>query len=444
MLESALRVSNIALVRDGRSYRLVPTADALAAGSIDRADEPDAGFGVSVVPLQFVSAQTLTKLLENFAAKPGMVRAEPSRNLLVIQGNSGERRAAIETVLSFDADWMVGQSVGIYPVSNSTPEPVIAELERIIDAGEGGLTHSLVKLQPIARQNAILAVTRKPEFLKRISTWIERLDRSGSAGTGVKVYRMRYGDARQVAGLLNDIFLGGSTRRRSWTPPPTNWFRAAAWWPRAADDRERGLLMRHHWALALRRARNRPRRAHRRASRGGLLMPLGGWRKREPTRPVVLWAAFRRMQAWEDTGMGGPGPILPNVRISPDVINNALLIYANQENYRLIERALQQIDRPQLQVAIDATIAEITLNDTLNYGVQFYLQSQNVGLKPDQGSVLNTIDTVAAISRVVPGFNFLVGTEASPRVILDALRNITDVKILSTPSVVVIDNQGTN
>ena len=139
--------------------------------------------------------------------------------------------------------------------------------------------------------------------------------------------------------------------------------------------------------------------------------------------------------------MGGPGPILPNVRISPDVINNALLIYANQENYRLIERALQQIDRPQLQVAIDATIAEITLNDTLNYGVQFYLQSQNVGLKPDQGSVLNTIDTVAAISRVVPGFNFLVGTETSPRVILDALRNITDVKILSTPSVVVIDNQ---
>ena len=306
VLESALRVSNIALVRDGRSYRLVPTADALAAGSIDRADEPDAGFGVSVVPLQFVSAQTLTKLLENFAAKPGMVRAEPSRNLLVIQGNSGERRAAIETVLSFDADWMVGQSVGIYPVSNSTPEPVIAELERIIDAGEGGLTHSLVKLQPIARQNAILAVTRKPEFLKRISTWIERLDKSGSAGTGVKVYRMRYGDARQVAGLLNDIFLGGSSGGGVWTPPPTNWFRAAAWWPRAADDREPGLLMRHHWALALRRARNRPRRAHRRASRGGLLMPPGGWLKREPTRPVVLWAAFRRMQAWEVQAWEGP------------------------------------------------------------------------------------------------------------------------------------------
>jgi general secretion pathway protein D len=131
---------------------------------------------------------------------------------------------------------------------------------------------------------------------------------------------------------------------------------------------------------------------------------------------------------------------MPNVRISPDVINNSLLIYANQENYRIIERALQQIDRPQLQVGIDATIAEITLNNSLTYGVQFYLTSKSVGLKPDQGSVLSTIGN-EAISRVVPGFNFLVGTDADPRVILDALRTVTDVKILSTPSVVVLDNQ---
>ena len=51
-------------------------------------------------------------------------------------------------MLSFDADWMRGQSVGIYPVRNATPEPIIAELERIMDTGEGGLSQSLVKLQP--------------------------------------------------------------------------------------------------------------------------------------------------------------------------------------------------------------------------------------------------------------------------------------------------------
>ena len=153
----------------------------------------------------------LIKLLDNYAAKPGMVRAEPSRNLIIIQGSSEDRRAAIQTVLSFDADWMMGQTIGIYPVSNSAPEPIIAELNRIIDAGQGGLSQDLVKLEAIGRQNAILVVTRKTELLKRVATWIDRLDKSGGAGTDVKVYRMRYGDARQVAALLNDMFVGSSS-----------------------------------------------------------------------------------------------------------------------------------------------------------------------------------------------------------------------------------------
>jgi len=144
---------------------------------------------------------------------------------------------------------------------------------------------------------------------------------------------------------------------------------------------------------------------------------------------------------------GAPGSnnaVLANVRIAPDVANNSLLIYANQENYKVIEAALRQIDRPQLQVAIDATIAEITLNDSLRYGVQFYLNSKDVGLGADKGSALNSAlktGTDTVLNRVLPGFNFLVGTEAQPRVILDALRSVTQVKVLSTPSLVVLDNQ---
>src|SRR5206468_11991052 len=98
---------------------------------------------------------------------------------------------------------------------------------------------------------------------------------------------------------------------------------------------------------------------------------------------------------------GAGGPLLPGVRITADGVNNALLIYANQESYRIIERTLQQLERPQLQVAIDATIAEITLNDTLRYGVQFFLKSQDVGLGKNNGSVLNTASaTNALLSRV--------------------------------------------
>ena len=150
VLEDALRVSNVAIVREGNSYRLIPAAEAPGTGTIDSAQGLEAGYGITVVPLQFVSATTLTKLLDNFAAKPGMVRADPSRNLLIIQGNAADRQAAVDTVHDFDADWMRGQSVGIFPVSNSAPEPVIAELEKIIDSGEGGLSRDLVKLQSVS------------------------------------------------------------------------------------------------------------------------------------------------------------------------------------------------------------------------------------------------------------------------------------------------------
>ena len=165
MLESAAG-QQCGTVREARGYRLIPASEAPGTGSIEGASDVEAGYGITVVPLRFVSAQTLTKLIDSFASKPGTVRADPARNLVVIQGSAVDRRAVIDTVMSFDADWMRGQSVGIYPVSNSTPEPIITELERIIDAGEGGLSQNLVKLQPIARQNAILVVTRKPELLK--------------------------------------------------------------------------------------------------------------------------------------------------------------------------------------------------------------------------------------------------------------------------------------
>ena len=133
------------------------------------------------------------------------------------------------------------------------------------------------------------------------------------------------------------------------------------------------------------------------------------------------------------------------MRITADIANNNLLIYANQESYGIIKRALEQIDRPPLQVAIDATIAEVTLNDNLQYGVQFFLKSSNVGAPPNSGSVVNTASNALAnavlLSRVLPGFNFLVGTEAQPQVIINALHAVTDVKILSNPSLVVVDNQ---
>ena len=99
---------------------------------------------------QFDKALALyVKLLDAFGVKATTLRPDTGRNTLIITGSGSDRQAAIDTIVSFDADWMRGQSVGIFPVRNSTPEPLISEMEKIMDSGEGGLSQSVVKFQPI-------------------------------------------------------------------------------------------------------------------------------------------------------------------------------------------------------------------------------------------------------------------------------------------------------
>jgi general secretion pathway protein D len=147
-------------------------------------------------------------------------------------------------------------------------------------------------------------------------------------------------------------------------------------------------------------------------------------------------------------GQGGSGgPQLPNVRITADLLNNSVLIYARPDEYKLIERTLIQLDRPKLQVAIDVTIAEVTLNDQLNYGVQFFLSGGVLSntVSGTMPSILNNISANNGSSTssgpgLAGGLNIIAGHPASPRVVINALSQLTDVKILSNPSLVVVDN----
>jgi general secretion pathway protein D len=433
VLENALRMSNVVLLRDASGYRLMPLGEAIGAGAIDReAASAEAGYGISVVPLRHVSAATLIKLLDSFAMKAGAVRADSARNMLLIQGTGPERQNAIETVLSFDADWMRGQSVGIYPIHNSAPEAVIAELEKIVDAGEGGLGQNVIKFHPISRSNSVLVVARKPELLKTAATWITRLDNTESS-TGVRVYRLRYGDARQVARVLNEIFVGGGSA--GGLDSPNNTLAPGAGALTTSSGEQPATFGSQSGQTRVRQ------------QLGAASPEQRGLAPAQP--PATQGGGFT--VAPIDVRGGAGSPLLSGVRITADAVNNALLIYASQENYRLIERTIRQIDRPQMQVAIEATVAEVTLNNNLNYGVQFYLTSKDLGFKADRGSALNTsairpptvVDGVANafLNRAFPGFNFLIGPEKQPRLILDALHAVTSVKVLSNPSVVVIDNQ---
>ena len=112
-----------------------------------------------------------------------------------------------------------------------------------------------------------------------------------------------------------------------------------------------------------------------------------------------------------------------------------------------------------MQVAIDATVAEVTLNDTLSYGVQYYLAGTQLGgtntgtstttsgtgttttTTGNTGQLFSTAGSSALLTAVAPGLNLVLGPANMPNLILSALHNVTNVKVLSNPSLVVLDNQ---
>ena len=102
--------------------------------------------------------------------------------------------------------------------------------------------------------------------------------------------------------------------------------------------------------------------------------------------------AGRQQQRGEDEALSGLSSgsigrgLFQNVRISADEGNNSIVIYSNQGDYRIIEQALHDLDRPPLQVAIDATVAEVTLTNDLQYGVRYFFTSSDVHMEIGRAS----------------------------------------------------------
>jgi general secretion pathway protein D len=436
VLENALSANNLVMVRNASGYRISPASE----GGIGAVDEgkgsggAEPGFGLTVIPLQHVSGTTLTKLLEGFATRPGAIRTDPNGRLLIVVGTGSERQSAVDTVRSFDVDWLRGQSVGMYPVQNSTPEPIVSELEKIMDSGESGLGHGLVKFQPVSRLNSILVVASKPELLRAASRWISRLDEPSTSNASVKVYKVRYGDAKQIAQLLQQVFVTSAASGESPTNEiaPGSGVKAMT----AADRLTGGLSGLTGGAGGASPNSNSPgSSAEGGANPRTASAQFGG---------VPVATLNSELNALGQGGSGGPQ--LPHVRITADLLNNSVLIYARPDEYKLIERTLMQLDRPKLQVAIDVTIAEVTLNDQLNYGVQFFLGGGAIS-NTTSGTIPSIINNVASNAGATTtgtglsgGLNIIAGHPAAPRVVINALSAITDVKILSNPSLVVVDN----
>ncbi len=441
MLETVLRMNNGALVRDGNVYKVVPAAEAVRGAAVEGPATPPQpgvpGYAVRVVPLAHIGAAQMAKLLEPFLPPEGLVRVDTDRNLLILAGNSIEMDNVLSTIDLFDVDWLAGRSVGIYRLENVAADEVAKDLDVVFGDNAQGPLAGLVRLVPIDRLNALIVVTSRKDYLAEVETWIQRLDRGTTTGLNLYVYYLQHGKAADIARILSDVFEQGDRGGRQAgaggrVAPGRGEARIAEPVPRAgrpginppgaagAAPAPNQLFQRNRFGNA-NQVQPRPPAAARPAPPAA-------------AAPPPLLAARRGLDE------RSPFAETANIRIIADDVNNALLILATPDAYKMVEAAIRKLDIVPLQILVEATIVEVTLTDQLRYGVEWFFK--NHVFDQNSGTAILSSGMTAALSGTFPGFNYLVqGPSGTPKVVLSALENVTHVKVISSPHIMIRDNQ---
>ncbi len=207
-LETTLAGQGLALTRAGSGYRVAPNALSPGKVSFGRAGEP--GYGVTIVPLRYVSAAVMSRLVSGFVADADGLRFDVARNTMIVKGPAQRRQEAVNAILSFDADWMRGQSVSLFELRRAKPDAIVAELTQLFDTGENGTGAGLIQFKPIARLRTIMVTSKNANLIRRAETYIRKLDSANeTAEDNVFIYKARYRDARDLARVVNNLFGSG-------------------------------------------------------------------------------------------------------------------------------------------------------------------------------------------------------------------------------------------
>jgi general secretion pathway protein D len=390
ILESLLRNNNVLMIR-GPEDRFFISGAANARTTVPSFESSAAGgFSNVIIPLQYISAAEMAEILKPVAPSDAFVRVDGRRNLLILAGTQLQLEGWLDIVTTFDIDQLAGVSVGIFPLTNSTAEEIFLELEQILaetsgDTPGAGLI-SMVRVMPVERLNSIMVVSPRANYIRTVGEWIDALDSIEDEGSEptLHVYPVKNGNAAQLATLLSTIYADSRTGGGAGGP--------------TRQGVAPGMTQ---------------------SSTGGLSSDMP---QRNGTSSVGQGASF-------DLGDG--------IRVVSDDFNNSLLVLATPYEYQKIERTLLKLDVVATQVLIEASIIEVTLTDGLEYGLEWAFDNNLGGGDTGRG----VLDLGGGLGPNVPGFSYTVADSASAvKAVVNALAEKSLINVISTPSVMVLDN----
>lgn len=413
LLEDLLAINGYALLTGESLVRVVPlnrASQSIESAFVMRSSSRKSGFGAYVIPLRHVSGDLILEVAQSLVGPGRLLKSVPGRNLLLFVGPGSDARELETLVSTFDVDWMEGMSFAFLPLEVADPTQVTAELRSLFLLEEDDASAPPIDFMPINRMNAILAIAAEPSYIDKAQIWVDRLDRGVSGpGRRLYVYHVENRRAEDLAEALQPLFEPDRASPRG---------QAARFLP--ASGRMSSLPGGEE-GVALADGQGVPD--------DGLSEPrLGSFSAFEIAGAQL--GAPGRAPGSEELGAFAVGD---DIRIIANAESNSLLIVASPREFRMIEAALKELDSEPLQVLVEVTIAEIRLDDDLQYGLRWFFRDG------DQSVTFSTLAS-GAVASAFPGFSYALATE-DIQVVLNALTSITDVRVVSSPQLMVLDNQ---
>ncbi|TGD98712.1 type II secretion system secretin GspD [Methylobacterium nonmethylotrophicum] len=477
MVETALASRGLSVRRSGRTVQIVP-----AGGTPDL--RPVQGLGAEsgavAVPLRWISAAEMQAILGAVAPREVVLRADRARNLLILSGDASQIRVLRQTIAVFDVDWMRGMSTAMIPVRSANPALLARDLTQMF-GGETAGTGDVIRFIPNEALNAILVVSSRAVYLDRARALLEQLETlAADRERQLFVYRIQNRSAKELAAVLQGVVMaemgggygasgmagyggyggyGGGASGMSGTyaamggaPGGLAGMGASGGGLGGAGGALGGGAMgggfpggasggaspsNAGWA-----AGGEP------AGAGAGLGAAGGLGASAPAGGGMAGGGYGGFGGGLDATYagGGAGMRRDAIGIVADDANNSLVISATRNQYDKILRILGRLDAMPTQVLLETVIAEVTLNDSLQFGVQWFLKQRGsrfnlASTETDKAAATNgTAGLINAAIRGVPGFNYLLsGTDFT--VVLSALQGVTRVNVISSPNITVLDNR---
>ena len=408
ILELLLQWNGATMVFNEGRYHILPVSDAIKGHLVPLIGPAESarGYEVRAIPLQYISAIEMEKILKPYVRNRAIVQVDQNRSMIFLAGTREELLNYMKTVEIFDVDWLAGMSVGIYPLRTVETDSIISELEGIFSGKGDTPLAGMFRFVPLERLGSIMVITYQEEYLRKAEEWINILDR-GAAGAGKQlyVYRVKNLEAPVLAGYLTQIFGGEGGQ--------------------ANQNQAQGTL-----------------------APGLEPVEIGSIADFNESRVGI------RPGQDQQGGQGDAGGLVltvgdGDIRITSVVETNSLLVQATQSEYNSILAAIERIDIEPLQVLIESQVLDVELNEELQFGVNWFL-TNNPNLIPE--GIAGTdryLQSMAfgSASSTSGGFNFL-STIATPlsaglpfvQATVAALDEVTDVRSLAAPSLLVRNN----